>query len=143
MASEVRNKIIRGTFGKLWVNNIHMANIKSFELKATMNYEEIDINGNLCKQYRYTGYSLSGTMVLHKIDSYITALVKDGMKSGQMPDIKFVSSLSDPDADGSDRIEVYDVVFDETTLMQFENGSIGEESVPFKAGGYNLIDINI
>lgn len=141
MATDVKNKIIRGSFGKLWVNNIQIASVKSFEIKATMNYEEVDINGNLCKQYRYTGYSLSGTMVLHKVDSYNTNLVMDGMNTGTMPSIKFVASLDDPDSNGSDRIEVYDVSFDETMLLQFENGAIGEESVPFKAGGFKMLDI--
>lgn len=140
MANDTKNKIIRGTFGKLWVNNIQIANIKSFELKATMDYEEVNINGELCKQYRYTGYSLAGTMVLHKINSYNTALVKDGMTSGSMPSIKFVASLADPDSNGSERVEVYDVTLDEVTLLQFENGTVSEESIPFKAGGYNMID---
>lgn len=139
--ADVQNKIIRGTFGKLWMNNIHVSNIKSFELKASMNYEEVDINGNLCKQYRYTGYSLSGTMVVHKVDSSNTRLVMAGMKNGQLPSIKFVASLADPDSNGAERVEVFDVVFDEVTLLQFENGSISEESVPFKAGGYNMIDM--
>ena len=135
----VNNKIIRGSFGRLWVNGIQVAQVKSFELKATLNYEEVDINGNLAKQQRYVGYSLSGTMVTHKINSYNTALVNSGIKNGQLPDIKFVASLNDPDSIGSESIEVYGVTFDEVTLMHFENASIEEESIPFKASGYDLI----
>lgn len=135
------NNVILGTNGKLYVNGIRYAHIKSFELKATMNYEEIDVNGNLAKQYIYTGYALSGTMSLHKINSYNANLVKDGMKTGVMPDIKFVASVNDPNFDGQDRIEVEGVTFDEVTLLAFENGQIGSEDVPFKASGYNYIDI--
>lgn len=133
--------IINGTNGKLYVNGVRYANIKSFELKATLNYEEVDINGNLAKQYVYTGYALSGTMSLHKVNSHNANLVKDGMKTGVMPDIKFVASVNDPNFDGQDRIEVEGVTFDEVTLLAFENGQIGTEDVPFKAGGYNYIDI--
>lgn len=132
---------ILGTNGRLYVNGVRYAHIKSFELKATMNYEEIDVNGELCKQYVYTGYSLAGTMTLHKINSHNADLVKSGMKTGIMPDIKFVASIDDPNFDGQDRIEVEGVVFDEVTLLAFENGAIGEESIPFKATGYNYIDI--
>lgn len=135
------NIAILGTNGKLYVNGVRYAHIKSFELKATMNYEEVDVNGNLAKQYVYTGYALSGTMTLHKINSHNANLVKDGMKTGVMPDIKFVASVNDPNFDGQDRIEVENVTFDEVTLLAFENGAIGEESVPFKAGSYNYIDI--
>lgn len=135
----VQNKIIRGSFGRLWINGIQVAQVKSFELKATLNYEEVDVNGDLAKKQRYTGYSLAGTMVCHKINSYNTTLVNSGIKNGQLPEIKFVATLADPDSEGSESIEVYDVTFDEVTLMHFENASVEEESVPFKAGGYDLI----
>jgi hypothetical protein len=139
--ANVKNKIIRGTFGKLWINGIQIANVKSFELKSSMNYEEVDINGNLAKQYRYTGYALSGTMLVHKVNSFNVNLVKQGMVDGSMPDIKFVATLADPDSHGSESIEVYDVSFDEVNLLQFENGAISEESIPFKAGGYKYLGL--
>lgn len=135
----IQNKIIRGSFGRLWINGLQVAQVKSFELKATLNYEEVDVNGDLAKKQRYTGYSLAGTMVCHKINSYNTTLVNSGIKNGQLPDIKFVATLADPDSEGSESIEVYDVTFDEVTLMHFENASVEEESIPFKAGGYDLI----
>lgn len=135
----VQNKIIRGSFGRLWINGLQVAQVKSFELKATLNYEEVDVNGDLAKKQRYTGYSLAGTMVCHKINSYNSSLVNSGIKDGQLPEIKFVATLADPDSEGSESVEVYDVTFDEVTLMHFENASVEEESIPFKAGGYDLI----
>ena len=57
MATDVRNQIIRGSFGRVWLNGKKLANVKTFECKATLNYEEIDVNGELCKQNVYTGYS--------------------------------------------------------------------------------------
>lgn len=136
------NKIIRGSFGKLFVNGVRYANINSFELKATMNYTEVNINGDLCTQNVYTGYSLAGTMNLHKISSYNANLVREGMKSGVMPSIKFVATVDDPNSNGADTIEVENVTFDEVTLMAFTNGEVGTEDIPFKAGGFNYIDIN-
>ena len=40
------NKVIRGTFGRAWVDGDLMANVKSFEAKATIDYEDLDINGD-------------------------------------------------------------------------------------------------
>lgn len=138
--ADVKNKIIRGTFGRLFINSQPMANVKSFEIKASINYETVNINGELCEQQRMTGYNLSGTMVLHKIDSFITKLIGDGLSTGVLPTIKIVGTLADPDSNGSERIEVYDVTLDEMTLLAFENASVQEESVPFKAGGYRFIE---
>lgn len=133
------NKIILGTFGRVFINNKRIANIKSFELKASMNYEEIDVNGNLIKQYKYIGSSLAGTMEVHKVDSYNINLVKDAIKTGVMPDIKIVGELSDPNLDGDEAIEITNVYLDEATLLAFTNGEVRDESTAFRAGGYNYI----
>lgn len=139
--ADVTNKIIRGTFGRLYVNGQNLANVKSFEAKATINYETVDINGDLCQQRRMTGYSLAGTMTLHKIDSFIARTIGDGLTTGVLPKIKIVGVVADPDSDGSERVEIYDVTLDEVTLLAFTNASVGAESVPFKAGGYHFIDL--
>nr|DAP52796.1 MAG TPA: tail tube protein [Caudoviricetes sp.] len=133
------NQCILGTFGKIFVNNKRIANIKSFELKASMDYEEIDVNGNLIKQYKYKGASLSGTMEVWKVDSYNINLVKDSIKTGVMPDIKIVGELTDPNIDGDEAIEITNVYLDEATLLAFTNGEVRDESTAFRAGGYNYI----
>lgn len=130
---------ILGTFGRLYVNNIKIANIKSFELKASLNYEDINVNGNLITQSKYTGATLTGTMVVHKIDSFNIKLIKDAIKTGVMPSIKFMGELSDPNVDGDEAIEVSDVMFDEATLLSFANGEVREESTSFRAGDYNYL----
>ena len=54
--TEIQNKILRGTFGRLWVNDRLMAHLKSFECKVTGSYETVDVNGELCEQQRFVGY---------------------------------------------------------------------------------------
>lgn len=131
--------VILGTFGRLYINNVRVANIKSFELKASMNYEDILVNGNLITQSKYTGSTLTGTMVVHKVDSFNINLVKDAIKTGVMPSIKFMGELSDVNIDGDEAIEVSDVMFDEATLLSFANGEVREESTAFRAGDFNYL----
>ena len=59
------NKVFRGSFGKVWLDDEKLANVKSFEAKVSLDYEEMDVNGDLGKKQRYMGYSVSGTMVMH------------------------------------------------------------------------------
>ena len=140
MNKGVTNKIIRGTNGRLWVNDKLMANVKKFECKIKLKYEDIDENGNPIQQRRFTGASIEGTMVLHKVDSYALKLIKDGVKTMNMPDINMVSSVSDPSVTGMERVKLSNVTFDETDLASFENAKVREESIPFKAGGYEDTD---
>lgn len=140
MASTMNaQRVILGTWGKLFVNNVRVANIKSFELKASMNYEDILVNGNLITQSKYTGSTLTGTMVVAKVDSFNINLVKDAIKTGVMPSIKFMGELTDPNVDGDEAIEVSDVMFDEATLLSFANGEVREESTAFRAGDFNYL----
>lgn len=131
--------VILGTHGKLYMNNVRVANIKSFELKASLQYEDILVNGNLITQSKYKGSTLTGTMVVHKVDSANIKLVKDGIKTGVMPNIKFMGELTDPNVNGDEAIEVSDVMFDEATLLSFANGEVREESTAFRAGDYNYL----
>lgn len=135
------NKILRGNFGRVWVNSELMANVKKFEAKVGLNYEEIQISNDLGTHQRYMGYTIEGTMTLHKIDSQVAHLMKDGIKTGDLPDIKIIAKLDDPSAYGAERIEMTEVTFDELTLMNFENGNVIEEEVPFKAAYFDYLDM--
>lgn len=133
------NSVILGSWGKLYINNVRCAEIKSFELKANLQYEDVLVNGNLITQSKYKGATLTGTLVLHKINSANINLVKDSIKSGVMPNIKFLGELSDPNTNGDEAVEVLNVMLDEATLMSFANGEVREESTAFRAGDYNYI----
>ena len=133
------NSVVLGTFGKLYINNVRVAEIKSFELKASLQYEDILVNGNLITQSKYKGATLTGTMVVHKVNSFNIKLVKDAIKTGIMPSIKFMGELADPNIDGDEAIEVTGVMFDEATLLSFANGEVREESTAFRAGDYNYL----
>lgn len=135
------NKIFRGSFGKLWLDDEKMSNVKSFEAKVSLDYEDLDINGDLAQKHRYMGYSISGTMVLHKYDSTVLKKYKSGIVTGELPELKLVAALDDPTAYGAERVALYDVTLDEVTLSKFENKGLIEEEVPFKAGSFELLDL--
>ena len=135
------NQIIRGTYGRVWIDGELFANVKSFEAKLTLNYEEVDISNDLGKHQRYMGFNGEGTLTLHKINSKILAKLTKGIKSGEMPEISIVGKLEDPTALGAERIEFSEVTIDEVTALKFENAAIGEEEMPFKFADYEPIDL--
>lgn len=135
------NNIIRGTYGRVWMNGELLAEAKSFEGKATMNFEEVNLAGDLGTHQRYMGYAGEGTMVLHKVDSKIAKTIAEGIRTGILPDIKFVGKLEDPTALGAERVEFLEVSIDELMLLKFENKAILELEVPFKFADFNYIDM--
>ena len=138
--SMINNKIIRGSFCGVWMNNEKMAEATKVEAKASLNTEELDINGQLNKEYRYMGWSGSGTLEVHKVNSRIARLYAEGVKSGQLPEIKLDVVVTDPDVAGSQRCVMYGVIFDEVDLGSWENGAVLSESVPFKFADFEFIE---
>ena len=55
--------------------------------------------------------------------------------------MKIVAALSDPQSDGTERVALYDVNFDEITMSKFENKTVLEEEVPFTAGSSEPLDL--
>ena len=47
------NDAINGTFGRVFINGHKFANIKSFEAKLTLEYEEIDIAEDAGKHQKF------------------------------------------------------------------------------------------
>lgn len=135
------NKVFRGTFGKVWVDGERMSNVKSFEAKASIDYEDMNVNGDFGTKKRYMGYSISGTMTLHKFDSFILKKYQQGLMTGELPDMTIVAALDDPTAYGAERVQLRDVLLDEVTLNKFENKTLTEEEVPFTAGSYEFMDL--
>ena len=142
MADDVKtNQIIRGTFGRVWIDGELFANVKSFEAKLTLNYEEVDLSNDLGKHQRYMGFTGEGTMTLHKINSKIFAKLAKAIKSGDIPEISVVGKLEVPTALGAERVSFTEVTIDEVMALKFENATIGEEEVPFKFADYEPLDL--
>lgn len=136
-----KNKIIRGSFGAVWFDGQEVGSVKSFEAKITLDYEDVDIMGDLGKHKRYMGYSGEGTMTLHKIDSSIAKLIGDAIRNGNMPDFTIVAKLDDPSAYGAERVELTGVTINELMALKFENKALREEEVPFSFSHYRFIEL--
>lgn len=134
-----RNKILRGSYGRVWVDGEKYANVKTFEAKVTLEYEDVQIMGDLWGHKRLMGLTGAGTMTLHKIDSTIANKLSD-IQNGEAPEITIIAALEDPSGYGYERVELTEVSLDELTLIKFENKTVLEEEVPFTFAGYNFID---
>lgn len=141
MSKMKSNKVINGSFGKVWIDGELFANVKSFEAKNTLNYESVDIAGDLGVHQKYMGFEGGGTMVLHKIDTAIGRKLEKAVKTGVMPEINIVALLADPAAYGAERVKFIEVTFDEVTLLKFANKEMQEEEAPFKYADYEYIDM--
>ena len=86
------------------------------------------------------GYSIKGSLSLHKVNSRMIKFISDSIKAGKEPRFTLIGKLADPDADGVERIAVKNVSFDDLTLMDWEVGAIGQSEHPFTATDWDVLD---
>ncbi len=133
------NQIISGTYGKVMIGEEELANIKTFEAKITGEFEDVKVANKLGVYKKLLGFTGEGTLTMHKVDSSLQKKVAEALATGEMPDIKIIAELNDPQGKGAERVEILDVTFTEVALLQFEVGAIAEVEMPFSFADYNYI----
>lgn len=111
------------------------------EAKISLKTEEILQAGTLETGYKVVGKSGTGTLKLHHTTSYLKKKIGENLQKGKTTRAKIVSSLSDPDSLGEERVTLMDCVFTELTLANWGLGKLGEESVPFSFSKYELTNM--
>lgn len=131
---------INGTFGEMWIDNDYMAETLALEAKMKLETAEVPKNRTLEKGYKVVGKTGEGTVKLNKVTSYMLKKISDNLKAGKATRATIISNLEDPEAIGAERIQLNDCVFTELTLVNWENGKILEEEIPFSFSGYEILE---
>ena len=77
---------------------------------------------------------------MYKIDSTVLKLIADAYLTGDMPDIKIVTKLTDKSTGKSERVAISGITITEFTLVQFEAKANVEEELPLKFSKYEILD---
>ena len=59
--------VMNGTHGLLWINDKEIGEVKSFQVKVEFQKEEIKMAGVMATDTKYMGYTVKGSLSLHKI----------------------------------------------------------------------------
>src|SRR5471030_1988148 len=97
------SRILKGNTGNVWFNGELLATVKKIEAKVKGEFEDDNFCGDNATYSIYNGWSGEGTLTMQKIDSTIWKLVGEAYKSGIMPTIKIITSLTDVSTNQSER----------------------------------------
>ena len=134
------NEVINGTWGEVWINDELVDEIKAFQAKYEFDKEEVNIAGDMFTHYKVIGYNGSGSMTLNKTNSRMIKMLIEYVKEGLEPEITIVGKLADPGNEGSERISLSEVSFDDLTLFDFEVKTLGEVECPFTFTECSVLD---
>lgn len=133
-------RVINGTYGEVWVDDEYIAEVTGLEAKISIDKSDVQMVRKLGKGQKVTGLSGKGTLKCNKVRSYIMKTISDALKKGKQAQCNIVSKLEDPDSFGAEKVLLKNCSFDELTLVDFEAGKLGEESIAFTFDDWDLID---
>ncbi|MCB2310653.1 phage tail tube protein [Clostridium tagluense] len=138
--SEIKgNEVLSANEGSVFVNGETWSNIEKVDAKATAEFEDINFVGDPKTKKRYKGFKIEGSVSMKKIDSRVSYLIADGIRTGNMPEIKIIARQGKLNGQ-SERVALIGVVFSELTLVQLEAGALVSEELPLTAEDFEYLD---
>lgn len=124
------NRVMSGTWGQVWVDGELWAELNSFQAKYSYSKESIQMCGEMVEDSKVTSVKGTGSIGVHKV--YTRNIDRaNSLIEGKDVRATIVAKLDDPDAFGAERVALYDVSFDEETIMDFQAGSTGKTTHNF------------
>ena len=126
-------RIMSGSKGMVIWEGEPLFDIKGFNAKVNINREDVTMAMELVGDSKMTGWSGEYEMTLNKIFSTAQQRFADAVKEGRDIRTNIIAYLDDPDAYGQERVSLSNCWINELPLMDWENGSLAEESI---TGGF-------
>ena len=140
-ANNRSNNYWNGSNGDLWVNDADWDKVKSFALKMILEWE--DVPNGMGTDRVLLGYSYEGAFTYRKTDkNYNKAidLLFAEYAAGRVPDVSIVSKAYNKATGKRQRIKVTGITFDEVDLQNWEEKTVGEIEMPFKASDVEILE---
>lgn len=128
------NQYWNGSNGNLWLESRAFEKVKGFEIKMILEWE--DVPNGLSNERVLLGHAYEGKFSYRKTDkNYSTAidLLFEEYLNGRVPEVSLMAKAFNGATGKTQRIKVSGITFDEITIQKWEEKSIGEEELSFKA----------
>lgn len=134
-------RVISGTWGAVWMDGDQVGEAYGLQAKLSYDKEDVALCGQMFTDKKVMGVSGTGSLKMHKMTSRMAQLLGEKIKRGEDPRFTIIAKLSDPDAYGAERVALYNVSFDDLTLMDWEARSIGKVEAPFTFTDFEFLDL--
>lgn len=135
----IDSRVMSGTWGQVWVDGELWIEIDGFQAKYAKNKSDVALCGEMVVGTKITSVKGTGSISAHKVYTRTTGQM-DAILEGKDVRCTIVAKLDDPDAYGAERVALYDVSFDDETLMDFTANNICKTSYPFTFGRREWLD---
>lgn len=135
------SRAIDGTFGSVFREGSWLTNFNEMKAEVDIQKAEMKISGDRWVRHKVIGLKGIGSMTGFKVTSDLIAL-NAPMADNTQGSVKteLVSKLADPEAFGTERVRLIDVMFDKISLANWKAGDVVNEEWAFTFEGFELLD---
>ncbi len=135
------SRAIDGTFGSVFKEGSWLTNFNEMKAEVDIQKAEMKISGDRWVHHKVIGLKGTGSVTGFKVTSDLIALnapIADNAQGSVKTEL--VSKLADPEAFGTERVRLIDVMFDKIPLANWKAGDIVNEEWSFTFEGFELLD---
>lgn len=134
------NRVISGTWGEVWVNGEKWAELTAGQAKYAYTKSDVQMCGQMAVDSKVVNVKGTGSITVnHVFTRNITRA--DQLLGGVDIRATIIMKLADPDAYGAERVALYNVSFDDETIMDFQAGNVGKKTYPFTFTRREWLDV--
>lgn len=131
--------VLSANEGVVYVNNEIWSDVTKASGKSTAEYDDVNFVGDPKTYKRYKGMKVEGSLTIKKSNSKVAKLIAEGIRTGNMPEIKLVIKQGTPTGK-AERVALYGVNFSELSLFELEANSLIDQEIPFTASDFEYLD---
>lgn len=125
-------RVIKGEFGEIWSDGVHLSNFYAGEAMADISYEKIKRSGTRAMGNKAGTIEYSGTITGYKVTSELAQKVAQITNDSKGAFVcELILKLADPEAYGYERVRLRGVQFTKIDIMKFDHGSVVETEWPY------------
>ena len=132
-------RIPNGTYGAVWLDAERLAECYGCQGKVQVSSYTINLCGQFMEASKPVSAKGTGSLMLYKVDSGMLKRL-EGIQDGKVPRCTGGTKLADPDSAGAERAALYDVMFTDLTLADWQAATTGKVTAPFTFSRYELLD---
>ena len=125
------NRVLHGSFARLWINGSLVAEAEGIRL--TVQFQRTDVQVGMDIDSKITGFRGEGQLVLQQVFSRFFDIV-EAARQGQDLRVTITTSLKDPDSAGGqeERYGLTDVALSQLPLVNYETGKVNRQVIRFR-----------
>jgi len=135
------SRVIKGEFGEIWKDGVHLSNFYEGEVVADISYERIRRSGSRTLGNKVGTIEYSGTITGYKITSELLEQIAQVTNDNNKAFVcELIMKVRDPEHGGTERIRIKGVQFTRIEFMRFSHGDVVTQELPFVADGVEWLD---